>query len=172
MIFLILAILPFLVLFGPVMWLIKSEKKFDLKHGAISDLNNFKSSKLFYIILLSVWELSEYLFIIFAFKNNLGLPLLLVSVFILIVSLRTLPISSHKSAHIIPQIISCIFAITITVFISISTQKYLGLVVSFFMILAVIKIAYSMIKNEKTCYWQMEMGIGGLMGLWNLIILL
>lgn len=168
----LLAILPLLILFGPVLLLIKSEKKFDLKHGAISDLNNFKSSKLLYILLLSLWEISEYIFIIFTFKNYLGLPLLILSVSVLIVSLRTLPISSHKYAHIIPQIISCVFAIIVTVIISISTQKYLGFMVSLIMILAVTRIAYSMIKKIKICYWQIEMLIGGLIGLWNIVILL
>ncbi|MDP1743443.1 MAG: hypothetical protein Q8L51_01505 [Candidatus Amesbacteria bacterium] len=171
MIYIILAILPILVLFGPVLWLIKSEKRFDMKFGAISDLNNFKSSKTLYTLFLGLWEISQYIFILVTFNNLLNYPIIIFCLFILVISLVTLPISSHKKEHILPQIVSCLVAILITIYITLSIQKYVVLLIDLLMTILVGVIAFSIHKKKKIGYWKVEMLIGALIGIWNLLIL-
>lgn len=168
---LVLALIPTLILLGPIFWLIKSEKRFDQKYGAISDLNNFKSSKLSYVTLLALWEISLYVFIIMTFQNLFNISVLVFTVLILAISLITLPISSHKKEHILPQIISCLFAILITIYVALITQKYHMLVIDLLMLILIGHIALSMFRYKKISYWRVEMLIGGLIGLWSLLIL-
>ena len=119
-----------------------------------------------------MWEVSQYLFLVETFKQTLGMSLLFIFIVVLLISLITLPISSHKKEHIFPQIVSCLMAILVTVYITVSIHKYYLLIINLMMIIAVSKIGYSIYKRHKINYWYVEMLIGGLMGFWNIVILL
>ncbi|KKR91614.1 MAG: hypothetical protein UW69_C0020G0003 [Microgenomates group bacterium GW2011_GWA2_44_7] len=159
----LLAFLPLFIVLVPLLVLIVSTKDFDVRQGAICDLNNFQKSRTKFIVVLTLFYICQGVYIITI--STKYLPLIVLA---LVIGIFGLPFSSHSKIHQIPTAVGN--ALIILTMLFLSSSLHLTLIILFMALLGLV-VTYRMIVHKRFLFWILEFIILTSYGAWNLSLL-